>query len=171
MPVIGRVAVLVVGASASLLATACGSSSGNIVKPPASSASSPPAASTTVSETSSSSSSSHGTPTITVTPNSGLAAQQAVDVRGSGFTPGEQLQVIQCADKGQATGPADCNLTGSLSVASDAAGAVHVSLPVTRGPFGANQIVCSATQKCLVSVTQASLTPTEEADAPISFTA
>ena len=35
--------------------------------------------------------------------------------------------------------------------------------------IAAVQIVCSAAQPCLISVTQASLAPTEEADAPISF--
>jgi len=34
---------------------------------------------------------------------------------------------------------------------------------------GANNIVCCAGRACLISVTQATLSPTEEADAPISF--
>ncbi len=67
------------------------------------------------------------------------------------------------------SGPGDCNLTGMLSVNSDAAGRVSTRLQVLRGPFGANKIVCGEQQRCLVSVTQASLSPTEEADAPIGF--
>ena len=66
-------------------------------------------------------------------------------------------------------GPGHCNLTGMLSVNSDAAGRVSTRLQVLRGPFGANKIVCGEQQRCLVSVTQASLSPTEEADAPIGF--
>jgi hypothetical protein len=54
-------------------------------------------------------------------------------------------------------------------VTTDGLGNVSLQLTVLRGPFGANKIVCSAKQPCLISVTQASLTPTEEADAPISF--
>jgi hypothetical protein len=46
---------------------------------------------------------------------------------------------------------------------------VSVDLVVLRGPFGTNNIICGARQACLVSVTQASLSPTEEADAPITF--
>jgi hypothetical protein len=38
-----------------------------------------------------------------------------------------------------------------------------------KGPFGSNQIVCSATQKCLISVTQLTPNPTEEADTDITF--
>ena len=168
--------------SVALLLAGCGGSSGNVVNRPASSAvpgAASSAATPSGAESSATSSATapgvstsagrHGTPRITITPNSNLAAQQAVQVTGTGFSPGEPLQAIQCADKGQATGPADCNLTGILPVTSDSNGAVRVTLQVTRGPFGGNNIVCGATQKCLVSVTQASLSPTEEADAPISF--
>lgn len=106
---------------------------------------------------------------MTVTPHSGLRDGQQVRVAAAGFSPDEPLQVIQCADKGNATGPGDCNLTGMLTVSSDASGRVDVRLKVLRGPFGTNRIVCSAHQHCLVSVTQASMQPSEEADAPITF--
>lgn len=110
-------------------------------------------------------------PALTVTPATGLADRQVVRVQGTGFSPGEALQVVQCADKGLKTGPGDCNLTQMLGVSSDASGRVTSELEVVRGPFGGNNVVCSAAQPCLVSVTQASLTPTEEADARIEFRA
>ena len=47
--------------------------------------------------------------------------------------------------------------------------AVKTELTVRKGPFGANNIVCGPDQGCLVSVTQATLSPTREADTPISF--
>ena len=112
-----------------------------------------------------------GKPAATVTPATGLADRQRVQVDASGFTPGEPLEVIECADKGTKTGPGDCNLTGMTPTAADGVGKLSVQLTVLRGPFGTNKIVCSAKQPCLVSVTQASLTPTEEADVPISFAA
>jgi hypothetical protein len=90
-------------------------------------------------------------------------------VTASGFSPGEALVVTQCADKGAATGPGDCNLANMKSVTSDAGGRVSVALTVTKGPFGANNIVCGPSQRCLVSVSQATPTPTQEADARISF--
>lgn len=77
--------------------------------------------------------------------------------------------MIQCADKGRRTGPGDCDLAGMLTTTADGAGRVDVSLVVKRGPFGSNGIVCSLRQPCLVSVTQASLSPSEEADVRISF--
>jgi hypothetical protein len=90
-------------------------------------------------------------------------------VTASGFSPGESLVVTECAAKGAATGPGDCNLTKVKSVTSDAGGRVSVGFTVTKGPFGANNIVCGPSQGCLVSVSQATPTPTQEADAPISF--
>jgi hypothetical protein len=108
-------------------------------------------------------------PAISVTPSHGLADHQNVHVRATGFSPDEQLQVIQCLDRGNATGPGDCNLADMLSVSSDAAGQVSATLAVLRGPFGANRVSCTTQHRCLVSVTQASLNPTEEADAPITF--
>lgn len=108
---------------------------------------------------------------VSVSPSSGLRDGQQVAVTATGFTPGEPLQVIECAARQQQTGPGDCNLAGILSASADAAGTVSARLRVVRGPFGANKIVCSASQPCLVSVTQATLSPTEEADAPISFAA
>ena len=109
--------------------------------------------------------------TVRVSPSTGLRDGQQVAVTAAGFSPGEPLQVIECAARQQQTGPGDCNLAGMLSASADAAGTVSARLRVVRGPFGANKIVCSASQPCLVSVTQATLAPTEEADAPISFAA
>jgi heat shock protein HslJ len=108
-------------------------------------------------------------PSAKVTPATGLTDRQQVQVDGAGFTPGEALTVLECAQKGDSTGPGDCNLTGMTPVTADGLGNVSLQLTVLRGPFGANKIVCSAKQPCLVSVTQASLKPTEEADAAITF--
>jgi hypothetical protein len=46
---------------------------------------------------------------------------------------------------------------------------VSAEFTVSKGPFGANNIVCGPAQACLISVTQATPSPTQEADAPISF--
>jgi hypothetical protein len=157
-------AVLLVAAALA----ACGSGSKDVVRTPTA-----PASSATTPSSSSSAPSTRpaGKPSATVTPASGLRDQQVVLVKASGFTPGEALQVIECADKGTKTGPGDCNLTGMSPVTSDDAGNVQVQLKVLRGPFGGNKIVCGASQRCLISVTQVSLAPTEEADAAIAFAA
>lgn len=116
----------------------------------------------------SSTTSAHG-PAATVTPSRGLHSGQVVTVRGTGFSPDEQLTVIECASKGSATGPGDCNLAAMMGVSSTSTGTVEVGFTVVRGPFGANRVVCNAKTTCLISVTQASLHPTEEADVPIRF--
>ncbi len=160
--------------SAGLLA-GCGASSPSVVRPGSTTpVTTPVTAPSTAGPSTPSGSTSTSTavhPTVTVTPSRGLRDGQRVRVSATGFSPDEALQVIQCADKGQATGPGDCNLSGMLAVTSDASGAVAATLTVLRGPFGGNGIVCSASTPCLVSVTQASLSPTEEADAPVSFAA
>ena len=104
-----------------------------------------------------------------MTPATGLKSGQKVLVQASGFSPGESLVVTECAAKGTATGPGDCDLNGMQSVTSDASGRVKVDLTVTKGPFGANNIVCGPAQACLISVTQATPSPTQEADTPITF--
>ena len=87
----------------------------------------------------------------------------------SGFSGNEALVVTECAPKGARTGAGDCNLTGMQSVTSDANGTVRADFTVDQGPFGANKVTCGPSQACLVSVTQASLSPTQEADERITF--
>jgi hypothetical protein len=145
----------------------CGSGSSKVVNTPTTSVtgSSSPASSGAAAP----SASGKRQPALTIAPATNLKDQQVVHVTGFGFSPNEALQVIECAQKGDSTGPGDCNLTAMTGATSDANGAVSTDLTVVRGPFGANNIVCSAQQPCLVSVTQASLSPTEEADATIQF--
>lgn len=109
-------------------------------------------------------------PTVTVTPRTGLRDGQKVQVTGRGFTPGRTLQVVECGYRGQQTAPGDCNLGGMDTVIVDGAGGVATTFTVVRGPFGTSRVVCSATQDCVVAVTEASLTPGEEANAHIRFT-
>ena len=108
--------------------------------------------------------------TIAVTPSRGLNDHQTVHVLASGFKPNEaHLVITECADKGTATGPGDCNLNGTVPVRADASGQVGASFTVLKGPFGTSHIVCGPSQKCEISVSQETLNPTEEADTHISF--
>ena len=161
----------------------CGSSNGPVVRAPVTTASSSTASSSTASSSTASSSTASSSatsapttkpvrpphPTTAVKPAIGLHAGQQVTVVATGFSPGLTLLVVQCADKGQQTGAGDCNLTAAATVHTDATGSATTPLTVTPGPFGSNGIVCSAKLRCLISVTQASPNPTEEADAPIRF--
>ena len=106
---------------------------------------------------------------VTITPSQGLHSPATVHVTGTGFSPGEALVVAQCASKGTATTPGDCNLAGVQAATADSAGRVSATLTVIKGPFGTNHIVCSTSQPCLVSVTQPTASTSQEADAPITF--
>jgi hypothetical protein len=154
-----------------LLAAGCSSASGPLTRsgPPASASSATATAPATTAGGTPSTTASGTKQQVTVTPATGLKSTQTVVVQASGFSAGESLVVTQCAAKGTATGPGDCNLTGMQNVTADASGRVSVGFMVLKGPFGANKILCGAAQACLISVTQATLSPTEEADAPISF--
>jgi len=94
---------------------------------------------------------------------------QTVHVVAAGFSPNETLGVIECVDRGNATGEGDCNISALKTVTSDAHGRVVADFTVIIGPFGSNKVSCSKQTPCLVSVSQQTLVPTEEANAGISF--
>lgn len=108
---------------------------------------------------------------MTITPATGLTDGQTVQIAGTGFTKaGETLGVTECADKGTQTGAGDCDLRNlKVPVTADASGNVSTSYVVHK-TFGANNIVCSATQKCLLSVaTAGSAQPDQVASMDITF--
>ena len=150
-----------------LLAAGCGSSAAPVTRSPTASA--PATTATTPAASPPPTAASSAAQHAAVTPATGLKSGQKVLVQASGFSPGEALVVTQCAAKGTATGPGDCNLTSMQSITADASGRVRVEFTVSKGPFGANNIICGPAQACLISVTQATPSPTQEADAPISF--
>ena len=106
---------------------------------------------------------------MTVTPSTGLKDGQVVHVVGKGFTPGATRGVIECADKGDATGSGDCNLGGIKTGPASADGTVTIDFPVKKGPFGSNNVVCGPAQKCLLSLSDLTATPKELATENISF--
>ncbi len=110
-----------------------------------------------------------GKQTIVVTPHAGLRNGQSVRVAAAGFTPNETLGVVECADKGAATGEGDCDIAHLKTVTSDARGHVDTTFTVISGPFGSSNVSCTTATPCLISVSQQSLAPTEEADGRISF--
>lgn len=107
--------------------------------------------------------------TMTVAPATGLTDGQTVHVEAKGFSPNAQRGIIQCADKGAETAQGDCDLGGIKVVTTDANGNISVDVTVKKGPFGENAIVCSATQKCLLSTNDLTAEPKELATANIEF--
>ena len=161
----------VAAAVLTVLAAGCGSSPAPLTRSPTATAPSPtttaPVTASAIATQPATAPSGHQK--VTVTPAVGLKSGQKVLVQASGFSPAESLVVTECAAKGTATGPGDCDLNGMQSMTSDASGRVTVDLTVTKGPFGANNIVCGPAQACLISVTQATPSPTQEADTSIAF--
>lgn len=144
------------------IAAGCGSSPATVIRSPTTT---PPAPAATTPATATGGQAQQ----ITVNPATGLKSGQRVRVQASGFSPGESLVITQCASKGTATGPGDCNLNAMQGVTADDSGRVRADFTVTKGPFGANNIVCGPAQACLISVTQATPSLTQEADALITF--
>ncbi|MGH9054931.1 MAG: neocarzinostatin apoprotein domain-containing protein [Acidimicrobiales bacterium] len=157
-----RTHIAVVVLAASLALASCSSSTKPSTTSPTSAPTSAPASAVP-------SSTPVGAQKLTLSPSTGLASPATVHVTASGFSPNEALVVTECASKGSSTGPGDCDLQGVKSVTSDSAGQVHTTITAVRGPFGANHITCGPSEACLVSVSQATTSPTQEADAPISF--
>ena len=73
-----------------------------------------------------------------------------MQVTASGFSPGASLVVTQCANKGNSTGPGDCNLADIRTVTANSTGQIATQFTVVKGPFGTSlDIVCGSSQSCL----------------------
>ncbi len=88
--------------SAAALSTACASSSPSVVSSPTGGAPVRPVG-RYLGECRAASSG-RARPAVRIVPATGLHNRQRVQVHGSGFTPGEALQVVECAQRGRATG-------------------------------------------------------------------
>jgi len=110
-----------------------------------------------------------GKQTIKVVPRTGLKNGQAVHVTATGFSPNETLGVLECVDRGNATGEGDCDISNIKTISSDARGRVVADFVVKTGPIGSNNGSCTKKTPCLISVSQQTLVPTEEASVDISF--
>jgi hypothetical protein len=156
---------IVVAVIGTILLAACGSSSKSTTTTQATTPATQ-ATTTTVAATTTTSGSKQA---LTVTPDTGLTNGQVVQVVGTGYPAGKTEGILECADKGTNTGQGDCDLKTIKTGTVTAAGTVTFSFAVEKGPFGGNNIVCSAAQKCLLDVNDLSATPTAEASMDISF--
>jgi hypothetical protein len=90
---------------------------------------------------------------VTLTPATGITDGQTVQVAAKGFKPNaKSLLVLECADKPD-SGQGDC-VFGHPGVDADASGNISTTFKVTKGPVGSNNNMCTATQKCLVVITE-----------------
>jgi hypothetical protein len=84
-------------------------------------------------------------PTLSATPNDGLANGDQITVTGSGFTPSESLALLECTAPAPsaADGAADCNESGVVTTAADSSGSlVGVSFTVASGAVGSGGAFC-----------------------------
>ena len=108
------------------------------------------------------------TPTMTVTPSTGLTNNQEVAVTGSGYTPNATYAAVECI--GTATTTAGCNTNAIAPVTVSATGTISFNFYVQTGPIGNGTCGTSAADSnCLIAI--GTLTGTQIATAPISFAA
>ena len=116
----------------------------------------------------SSGASASATPTMTVTPNTGLTANQEVTIAGSGFAPNAALAAVECI--GTATTTTGCDLNAITPINVSSTGTVSVNFYVQTGPIGNGTCGTSATDlNCAIAI--GTLAGTLVADAPITFAA
>ena len=107
------------------------------------------------------------------TPTTGLTDGQAVTVKISGFKPGLQLGINECATTTDDSG-SGCDLGAIKIITSAPDGTGTAVFNVKIGPFGADKIVCTALkapEHCLISVGELSADPNAERsnDVPLQF--
>jgi hypothetical protein len=111
------------------------------------------------------------TPTIVVTPNTGLINLQKVKVTGKNFAPNKSLFVVECNPKVTTQKQLACDIkTGQfLTTKSSATGTVSVVFTIRTGIIGtgAGAAPCGHLHPCLLTVSPG--TATGSATAKISF--
>jgi len=107
-------------------------------------------------------------PVIKVTPAKGLTNGQKVTVSGSGFTPNDNVYVIQCLTT--AKGQADCATTGLVPVVIDAKGKLaKTTFTVATGAVGAKTCGTSKADASSCDVSVGNATGGDSTTAAITF--
>jgi LPXTG-motif cell wall-anchored protein len=89
-------------------------------------------------------------PTLVVTPATGLADGQTVEVGGSGFGAGSQVALGEC--RAGATSDADCSVAGALVATADSSGAFTAQFTVSRVlTIGTSTLDCSTVGSCVIA--------------------
>ncbi|MGH9008084.1 MAG: neocarzinostatin apoprotein domain-containing protein [Acidimicrobiales bacterium] len=106
-------------------------------------------------------------PTVAVSPATGLADGQTVEVTGSGFGTGSQVAVGEC--RTGATSVTDCSVVGALVATVDSSGSFMIQVTVSRVlTIGSSTLDCSTGGSCVMAAGQLP-SLTTFATAPISF--
>jgi hypothetical protein len=109
-------------------------------------------------------------PSITVTPNTGLADGDSVTVAGTGYTAGATIAVLECADA-PVTASTQCDLsaiaTNTATAGTD--GTFTKSITVHTGMVGSGTCAAGSSTCAIVAGNEAD--QTESASSPLTFAA
>ena len=90
-------------------------------------------------------------PTITLMPDIGLQNGQAINLSGSGFTPGASLVAVEC--NGQAKGVAGCDTSAIEPITVTSSGTFTTTFSAITGTIGDGSCGTSATDSlCFVAI-------------------
>jgi hypothetical protein len=107
-------------------------------------------------------------PSITVTPNTGLVAGQAVAITGSGFMDNEAVYALQCT--AAAASEADCDLSTATPGTTSATGTLSMNFSVITGAIATTTCGTSSTDLANCSIVVGAQPPaTDQALATITF--
>jgi pyruvate/2-oxoglutarate dehydrogenase complex dihydrolipoamide acyltransferase (E2) component len=108
-------------------------------------------------------------PTMSLDTSTGLTEGEKVNVTAAGFPANDSLGINECAVVQGTVGAGDCDLRNLIAVTADASGNVTGVKTVTKGPFGADNVSCTATTPCLISVSELVPGNPKAASEPIAF--
>lgn len=107
-------------------------------------------------------------PRLAVSPASGLANGQTVSVSGSGFTPGDQVFLVECLVG--ATGQGGCDVSTATPVTVSASGQLPAtSFSVVTGAVGTGACGTTPSNRAACAISAGNAQGGDSAVAPISF--
>jgi hypothetical protein len=160
-----RIGCATSGALLVVLSGCGGGSDELVVRPPATHANGTPSASASPSPSGSVTIDPH----VTVKPSRHLHDGQTVSVSARGFGPDQSLIIIECVDLGKRTGQSSCDIGSLTAIVIGPDGTGSGQFTVRKGPIGSERLSCTDQHPCIVSVSQATLNPTQTASATIRF--
>jgi LPXTG-motif cell wall-anchored protein len=111
-------------------------------------------------------------PSISVSPSSGLTSGKSVTVNLSGFTANASIAVIQCSPLVATQGQAACNTAGVKLLSAGSTGAATTTLSVVTGQVGTASGSTCPGQGGICLITAANTTnQAENASAQVTFAA
>jgi len=98
-------------------------------------------------------------PTDKVTPNKHLTNGETVKVKGKGFSPAEQVYIVECNGTVQTSGETACDLNGAVGVTTTSTGTVPTTAFVVQtGIIGNGSCGTSKADKdCYIAVAPSNL--------------